>query len=186
VLITLALAVVTALNLAWLCSLRLNHAAVGARSAASATNPLFKAIAGEPASDLYFFRPPGRKRLIVLAGRAGASASLRFAADGSGIGGDPVISYLRNSRSGPVLLLSGFPAGTATRFLRISAGQSCRNCSAVSYWSYPFPSGGEQVSPGMTICIARGTGRIMLRTIPDQSSGQIGVIIIWFPDLAST
>jgi hypothetical protein len=125
-------------------------------------------------------------RSLARRARAGASASLRFAADGAGIGGDPVISYLRNSRSGPVLLLSGFPAGTATRFLRISAGQSCRNCSAVSYWSYPFPSGGEQVSPGMTICIARGTGRIMLRTIPDQSSGQIGVIIIWFPDLAST
>lgn len=185
-LITLALAVVTALNIAVLCSLSQHHRAVGARSAAGATSPAFKPIAGEPTRDFYFFPPPRPQQMIVLANKAGASASLRFMADSAGIGGDPVISYLRDSRSGPVLLLSGFPAGTAIRFLSIDAGQSRRNCFNVSYRNHPFPSSGEQFSPRATICIARGNGRVMLKTVQNQSSGQIGVIITWFSDLVGT
>jgi hypothetical protein len=178
---TLALAVITALNIALLCSLSHNHGAVGAQSGASATSP--KPIAGEPARDLWYFPPPRPQPLIVLASKAGATASLRFAADNAGIGGDPVISYLKDSRSGPVLLLSGFPADTTIRFLSIGADQSCRNCSTASHWHYPFPSGGEQFSPGTMICIAGGNGRVILKTVQNQSSGQIGLIITWFSDL---
>ena len=178
---TLALAVITALNIALLCSLSHNHGAVGAQSGASATSP--KPIAGEPARDLRYFPPPRPHQLIVLASKAGASASLRFAAYSAGIGGDPVISYLKDSRSGPVLLLSGFPAGTAIRFLSTGADQSYGTCSTVSHRNHPFPSGGEQLSPGTTICITGDNGRVMLKTVQNQSSGQIGVIVTWFPDL---
>jgi hypothetical protein len=180
-LITLALAVITVLNIAVLCSLSQSHGVIGARSGASATNPDFKRIAGEPARNL--FPPPGARQLIVLDDKVGASASLRFAADSAGIGGDPVISYLRDSRSGPVLLLSGFPVGTAIRFLSSGAGPPCRNRTAASYWNLPFPSGGEQFSPGTTICIAGSNGRVVLNTIQDQSSGQIAVIVNWSADL---
>lgn len=108
-LITLALAVVTALNIAVLCSLSQNHGAVGALYGANATSPAFRPIAGEPTRDFCFFLPPRPQQLIVLANKVGASVSLRFAAESAGVGGDPVISCLRDSRSGPVLLLSGFP-----------------------------------------------------------------------------
>jgi hypothetical protein len=177
-LITLALAVVMALNIAVLCSLSHNHGALGSRYGASPTNPAFEPIPGE--------RPAGRlllRQLIVLPDKAGASASLRFATDNAGLGGDPVISYLRDTRSGPVLLLSGFPAGTAVRFLAISADRSRRNHSAVSDWSYSFPPGGEQFSPRTMICIAGANGRVMLEAVQNQSSGQIGVSITWFWDL---
>ncbi len=176
----LALAVITALNIALLCSIGHNHGAVGVQSGAGATSP--GPITGEPARDLWYF-PPRPHQLIVLASKAGASASLRFAADNAGIGGDPVISYLKDSRSGPVLLLSGFPAGTPIRFLSASADQSCRTCSTVSHRNHPFPSGGEQLSPGTAICITGGNGRVMLKTVQSQPSGQIGVIITWFPPL---
>jgi hypothetical protein len=179
-LITLALAVVTALNIAVLCSLSQNHGAIGAQSGANPTNPDLMPIAGEPARG--FLPHSGPQQLIVLDNKVGAFASLRFAADSAGIGGDPVISYLRDSRSGPVLLLSGFPAGTAIRFLSGGAGRSCRNCP-VSYWNHPFPSGGEQLSPGTMICIAGTNGRVVLNTVQDQSSGQIGVIVNWSADL---
>jgi hypothetical protein len=105
-------------------------------------------------------------------------------ADSAGIGGDPVISYLGDSPSGPVLLLSGFPAGTAIRFLNMRTAQSCSNCSTASYVTYPFPSGSEQFSPGTVIRIAGANGQLMLETIRDRSSGQIDVLIAWFPDLA--
>ena len=180
---TLALAVITALNIALLCSLSHNHGAISAQSGASATSPTPKPIAGEPARDLWLLPPPRPHQLIVLASKAGASASLRFAAYSAGIGGDPVISYLRDSRSGPVLLLSGFPAGTAIRFLSTGTDQSYGNCSTVSHQHHPFPSGGEQLSPGTTICITGDNGRVMLKTVQNQSGGQIGVIITWFPDL---
>jgi hypothetical protein len=180
-LITLALAVVAALNIAVLFSLSQNHGIASAQSSAIPTNPPFKPIAGEPTRDIY--RPPEIRQLIVLAIKPGAFASLRFVTGSVGIGGDPVISYLRDSRSGPVLLLSGLPAGTATRFLSIDADQSCRNCSTVSYWNYPFPSGGEQFFPGTRIYIAGANGRVMLRTVQNQSSGQVLVIITWFLDL---
>ena len=121
--------------------------------------------------------------MIVLAGKAGDCASLRFAADNAGIGGDPVISYLNDSPSGPVLLLSGFPVGTAISFLSTGADRSGRNCSAVSRRNHPFPSGGEHFSPGTTICITGGNGRVMLNTVQNQPSAQIGVIVTWFPDL---
>lgn len=178
---TLALAAIAALNIALLCSL--SHGAVGARSAASATSPTPKPVAGESVRTLCFVPPARPQQFIVLASKVGACASLRFAADSAGIGGDPVISYLKNSPGGPVLLLSGFPVGTAVRFLSANAGRSGRNCSAVSYWNHPFPSGGEQFSPGTTICITGGSGRVMLNTVQNQSSEQIGVLITWFPDL---
>jgi hypothetical protein len=178
VLIILAFAVVAALNIAVLFGLSQSHGAVGAQSGATATNPASKAIAGErPAG---FPRP---RQVIVLADKVGASASLRFAAESAGIGGDPVISYLEDSRSGPVLLLSGFPAGAAVRFLSIGAGRSCRNCATVSDWSESFPSGGEQFSPGTMICIAGDNGRVVLDTVQNQASGQIRVIVSWFPGL---
>ena len=178
---TLALAVIAALNIALLCSL--SHGAVGARSDAIATSPTPKPVAGESVRTLCFVPPARLQQFIVLTSKAGACASLRFAADSAGIGGDPVISYLKNSPGGPVLLLSGFPVGTAIRFLSANAGRSGRNCSAVSYWNHPFPSGGEQFSPGTTICITGGSGRVMLNTVQNQSSEQIGVLITWFPDL---
>jgi hypothetical protein len=180
---TLALAVITALNIALLYSLSHNHGAIGAQSGASATTPTPKPIVGEPARDLWYFPPPRPHQLIVLASKAGASASLRFAADSAGIGGDPAISYLRDSRSGPVFLLSGFPVGTAIRFLSTGADQPCGNCSTVSHRNHPFPSGGEQLSTGTTICITGDNGQVMLKTVQNQPSGQIGVMITWFPDL---
>jgi hypothetical protein len=183
-LITLALTVVTAINIAVLCSFSQNHGAVGALYGAYATSPAFKPVAGEPIRDFCFFSLPRLQQVIALANKVGASASLRFAADSTGIGGDPVISYLRDSRGGPVLLLSGFPAGTAIRFLSIDAGQSRRNCFKVRYSNHPFPSSGEQFSPGTMICIAGG--RVMLKAVQHQSSGQIGVIIAWFPDVVRT
>ena len=183
-LVTLALALVAALNIAVLFSLSQNHGMASAQPGANVTNPPSEPISGRPAGNFHFSPPPKMQQLIVLANKPGASASLRFAADSVGIGGDPVISYLRDSRSGPVLLLSGLPAGTATRFLSIDADQSCRNCSTVSYWKYPFPSGGEQFSPGTTIYIAGANGRVILRTIQNHSSGQVIVIITWLPDLA--
>jgi hypothetical protein len=179
-LITLALAVITALNIAVLCSLS-HHGAIVAQSGANATSPGSKPMADEPARD--FFPPPRPRQLIVLDNKAGAFASLRFAADSAGIGGDPVISYLKDSPSGPVLLLSGFPAGTAIRFLARGAGQPCTNCSEVSSWNQPFPSGGEQFSPGTMICIAGGNGRVVLKTVQDQSSGRIGVFVDWSANL---
>jgi len=97
---TLALAVITALSIALLFSLSHNYWAVGAQSGSSP-----KPIAGEPAKKLWDF-PPGSHDFIPLASKAGASASLKSAADNAGIGGDPVISYLKDSRSGPVLLLN--------------------------------------------------------------------------------
>jgi hypothetical protein len=108
---------------------------------------------------------------------------LKSAANRAGIGGDPVISYLKDSRTGPVLLLSGFPAGTGIRFLSAGADQSCRTRSTASRGSHPFPPGGEQFSPGTTVCITGGDGRVMLRTIQNQPSGQIGVIVTSFPDM---
>jgi hypothetical protein len=178
---TLALAVITALNIALLCSLSHNHGAVGAQSGASVTSP--KPIAGELARDHREFPLPRPHKLILLASKAGASASLRFAADNAGIGGDPVISYLKDSPSGPVLLLSGFPAGTAIRFLSTSADPSGRTCSTVSRRNHPFPLGGEQLSPGATICITGDNGRVMMKTVQNQPSAQIGVIVTWYPDL---
>lgn len=76
-----------------------------------------------------------------------------------------------------------FPAGTAVRFLSIDAGPSRRSHSTVSGWNHPFPSDGEQFSPGTAICIAGGNGRVMLETAQNQSSGQIGVLITWFSNL---
>jgi hypothetical protein len=63
---TLALAVITALNIALLCSLSLshNHGAVGAPSGASVTRP--KPIAAEPARDHREFPPPRPNKLILL------------------------------------------------------------------------------------------------------------------------
>jgi hypothetical protein len=179
---TLALAAITALNIALLCCLSHNHGAVGAQSGVSATGPTAKPIAAEPARNLWFF-PPRPQQMLVLASRAGASACLRFASDDAGIGGDPVISYLKDSPSGPVLLLSGFPASTAIRFLSTGAGQSCSTCSTASHPNHPFPSGGEKLSHGTTICITGGNGQVMLKTVQNQPSGPIGVIITWFPDL---
>jgi hypothetical protein len=178
---TLALAVVTALNIALLCGLSHSHEAVGAQSGASANRP--KPLIGESARYLWYLPPPGPSQVIVLASRAGASASLRFAADRAGIGGDPVISYLKDSPGGPVLLLSGFPAGTPIRFHSTGADQSCVTCSTVSHRNHPFPTGGEQLSPGTAVCITGGNGRVMLKTVQNQPSGKIGVIITWFPDL---
>jgi hypothetical protein len=183
-LVTLAVAVVAALQIAVLFGLSRNHGFASAQPGATVTNPPSKPIAGEPARGFYFFPRPRMQQLIVLANKAGAFASLRFAAGSAGIGGNPVISYLKDSSSGPVLLLSGLPAGKATRVLSIDADQSCGNCSEVSYWNYPFPSGGEQFSAGTTIYIAGANGRVILKTIQNQSSGQVIVIITWFPDLA--
>ena len=178
---TLALAVITALSIALLCSLSYNHGAAGVQSGASASSP--KRIVGEPARETWPFPSARQHQLIVLPGKAGASASLSLVAYNAGIGGDPVISYLKDSSSGPVLLLSGFPAGTAIRFLSTGADQSCRTRSAVSRRNHPFPPGGEQFSPGTTMCITGGNGRAMLKTVQNQPSGQIGVIATWFPDL---
>jgi hypothetical protein len=91
----------------------------------------------------------------------------------------------RHSRSGPVLLLSGFPPGTAIRFISTGAGQSCTNYSAVTYWNHTFPSGGKQFSPGTTICIAGSSGQVVLQTVQDQSTGQIGVLVNWSGDLVN-
>lgn len=179
-LITLALAVVAVLNIAILISLSQNHGIASAQSGATATDPPFKPIAAEQARDRYFPRPK-LQQLIVLANKTGASAPLRFAADSNGIGGRPSISYLRDSRGGPVLLLSGFPVGTAIGFLSIGAGRSYRTCSAISHWNYPFPSGGEQFSSGTRMCIAGPNGRFMLETVQSQPSGQIDVVITRFP-----
>ena len=179
-LITLALAVIAALNIALLCGL--SHEAIGARSDASAS-PAPKPIIGESVSTLCFVPPPRPQQFIVLADKAGDCASLRFAADSAGIGGDPVISFINNSPGGPVLLLSGFPVGTAISSLSTGAGRSGRNCSAVSHRNHPFPSSGEHFSPGTTICITGGSGRVMLNTVQNQASEQIGVLITWFPDL---
>jgi len=183
-LITLALAVVAALNIAVLFSLSQAHGAVAAQPGPSAAGPPFGTIAREPARDFHFFPPPKRGQLIHLPGKAGAFVSLRLAADRAGIGGDPVISYLRDSRRGPVLSLSGFPADTAIRLLSLGAGQPGRDCFTVSYRTHPFPSGGEQFSPGTVICVTGGNGRVMLKTVQNQPSGQIGVIVTWFSDLA--
>jgi hypothetical protein len=178
---TLALAVITALSIALLCSLSYNLGAVGARSGASPTSP--KRIVGEPARELWPFPSARQHQLIVLPGKAGASASLSLVAYNAGIGGDPVISYLKDSRSGPVLLLSGFPAGTAIRFLSTGADQSCRTRSAASRRNHPFPPGGERFSPGTKMCITGGNGRTMLKTVQNQPTGEIRVIATWFPDL---
>jgi hypothetical protein len=175
---TLALAVVTALNIALLCGLSHIHEAAGAQSGAGANRP--KPFAGESAR---YVLPPRPPQIIVLASKAGASASLRFAADSAGIGGDPVISYLKDSAAGPVLLLAGFPAGTPIRFHSTGADQSCVTCSTLSHRNHPFPTGGEQLSPGTAVCITGGNGRVMLETVQNQPSGQIGVIITWIPDL---
>ena len=179
---TLALAVITALNIALLYGLSHNHWAVGAEPGASAMP-----IASEPARDHRPFPPrphrPAVLASIVLPSKAGAYVSLRFAADNAGIGGDPVISYLKDSRSGPVFLLSGFPASTAIRFISSGADQECKTCSTASRRNHPFPSGGQQLSPGTTICITGGNGRAMLTTVQNQPSGQIGVTITWFPDV---
>src|SRR5262249_11514525 len=137
---TVALAVITALSIALLCSLSYNYGAVGAQSGASATSP--KRIAGEPTRELWPFPPARQHQLIVRPGKAGASACLSLVTYNAGIGGDPAISSLKDSRSGPVLLLSGFPAGTAIRFLSTGADQSCRTRSAVSRRNHPFPPGG--------------------------------------------
>jgi hypothetical protein len=163
----LAFAVIAALNIALLCSL--TYSAVGAQSGAIA------------ARGLWYFPSPGPHKLIVLDSKAGASASLRFAADNAGIGGDPVISYLKDSRSGPVLLLAGFPAGTAISFFSTGADRSSRNRSAASHWNHPFSSGGEQFFPGTVICVTGGNGQVMLKTVQNQPSGQIGVLVTWFP-----
>src|SRR5215472_14193522 len=88
VLITLALAVVTAVNIAVLCSLSHNHGALATRFGANAISHAFEPVVGE--------RPAGQPRpeqAIVLADKVGASVSLRFAAHSAGLGGDPVISY---------------------------------------------------------------------------------------------
>jgi hypothetical protein len=70
---TLALAVVTALNIALLCSLSHNHgAAIAAPPGVGVTRP----IGGEPARDLCYILPPRPQRLIVLAPKAAAFASL--------------------------------------------------------------------------------------------------------------
>ena len=182
---TLALAVITALNIALLSGLSHNHWAVGAQPGASTACP--GPVAGEPARDRWPF-PPGPHQSAVLASivlpsKAGGYVSLRFAADNAGIGGDPVISYLKDSRNGPVFLLSGFPASTAIRFLSSGADQEYRTCPAVSRRNHPFPPGGEQLSPGATICITGGNGRVMLETAQSQPSTQIGVIVTWSPDL---
>jgi hypothetical protein len=177
----LALAVLTALNIALLCSLSHNHVAVSAPPGASVPSP--KPIATESARDLCYIPPPTPQQLIVLASKVGACASLRFAADNAGIGGDPVIRYLKDSRSGPILLLSGLPAGTAIRFLSTGADQSCRTCSTVSHRNQPFPPGGEELSPGTTICITGGNGQVMLKTVQNQPNAQIGVILTWIPGL---
>ena len=174
---TLALAAITALSIALLFSLSHNYWAVGAQSGSSP-----KPIAGEPAKKLWDF-PPGSHDFIPLASKAGASASLKSAADNAGIGGDPVISYLKDSRTGPVLLLSGFPVGTAIRFLSPGADESCWIRSTASRRGHPFPSGGEQFSPRTTICITGGDGRVMLKTVQSQPNGQIGVIVTSFPDM---
>jgi hypothetical protein len=178
---TLTLAVITALNIALLCGLSHTHGTVGALPGASMTSP--KPGVGEPARALCYFPPPRPHKLILLARKAGASASLRFAADNAGIGGNPVISYLKGSPSGPVLLLSGFPADTTIRFLSTGADPSCRTCSTVSRRNHPFYSGDEQLPPGATICITGDNGQVMLKTVQNQPSAQIGVIVTWFPDL---
>jgi hypothetical protein len=183
-LVTLAVAVVAALQIALLFSLSQNHGFASAQSGASVTNPPSKPIAGEPAGDFNPVWPPRMRQVIVLASKARAFASLGFAADSAGIGGNPVISYVKGFSGSPVLLLSGLPVGTATRFLSISADQSCGNCPEVSDWSYQSASGGEQFSPGTTVYIAGGNGRVILRTVQNQSSGQVVVIITWFPDVA--
>lgn len=183
-LIALAVAVVAALQVAVLFSMSQNHWFASAQSGATVTNPPPRPIAGDPARDSYFFRPPKMQQVAVLADKAGAFASLRLAADSAGIGGNPVISYLKDSSGGPVLLLSGLPAGTATRFLSSDADQSCGNCSEVNYWNHPFPSGGEQFSPGTTVYIAGPNGRVILRTIENQPSGQVVLLMNWFPELA--
>jgi hypothetical protein len=183
-LITLAVAVVAALQVAVLFSLSQNHWFASAHSGATVTSPPSEPIAGGPARGSYFFRPPRMQRVVILADKVGAFASLRFAADSAGIGGNPLISYLKDSGNGPVLLLSGLPTGTATRFLSSDAGQSCGNCSEVSYWNYPFPSGGELIPLGTTVYIAGPNGRVILRTIQNQPSGQVVLFINWFPDLA--
>jgi hypothetical protein len=175
---TLALAVITALTIALLCSLSHNHRAVGAQSGVSATSPM--PVTGERAKQPWHFPP---RHFIVLASKAGASASLKSAVDNAGIGGDPVISYFKDSPSGPVLLLSGFPVGTAIRYLSPGADQSCWTRPTVGRRSHPFPSGGEQFSPRTTVCITGGDGRVMLKTIQNQFSGQIGVIVTSFPDM---
>ena len=149
-----------------------------AQSGASVTSP--KPIAGEPARDYRDVPPPRPHKLILLGSKAGASVSLRFAADNAG---NLVISYLKDSPSGPVLLLSGFPAGTAISFLSTGADQSSRTCSAVSRRNHPFPSDGEQLAPGATICITGDNGRVELKTVQNQHSAQIDVIVAWFPDL---
>ena len=72
-LITLALAVVAALNIAVLFGLSQTHGTVAAHTGANATSPPFRAIVGEPARDFCFF-PPRPRQLILLASRTGASA----------------------------------------------------------------------------------------------------------------
>jgi hypothetical protein len=61
---TLALAVITALNIALLCSLSYNHGAIGAQSGSSVTSP--KPIAGETVRDHREFPPPRLHKLILL------------------------------------------------------------------------------------------------------------------------
>ena len=47
-----------------------------------------------------------------------------------------------------------------------------------------IPGSGEQFSLGTRIFIGGANGRVMLRTMQSQFSGQIDMIIISFPDLA--
>jgi hypothetical protein len=100
----------------------------------------------------------------------------------AGIDGNLAIRYLRDSRSGPVLLLSGLPIGTVTRFL--SMGRACADCYTVGYGNYTFPPGGEEFPAGTGIWIAGHDGEIILRTLQDQFSGQVDVTIVWRPGLA--
>ena len=134
-LITLALAVVAALNIAVLFSLSQTMRSPAPNlSPTRLTFPPRPLPAGRPEISTPIPSPKTRQQ-VVLADKVGASASLRSAADSAGIGGDLVISYLRDSRNGLVLLLSGLPAGSATHVLSIDSDQSCRNCSTVSQWN---------------------------------------------------
>lgn len=174
-LITLALAVVTALNIAVLCSFSQNHRAVGALHDANATSPTFRPIAGEPTRDFYFFPPPRLQQLIVLANKVGTSVSLRFAADSAGGGGDPVISYLRDSRSGPVFCYPDSPQAPQSGFSALTLASHTGTASKSATGTTRSLPSGEQFSPGTMICIAGGNGRVMLKTVQNQSNAQIGV-----------
>jgi hypothetical protein len=188
--ITVALALVAALYVALFLDLTQDHGGAFAQPVASA--PYLpaqppdgfpaKPHPGEPPRGFHppFYMP---QRLAVLDIPAGTSMSLKFAADSAGIGGHPVISYVKDYPSGPTLLLFDFPEGTHVRLLSADTGQPATSPRVDDQQGHPFHSRGEQFPPKATIAIAGPSAMVILKTMPDQPGNRVYVIVTRFPNI---